>query len=45
MNQELRIVEALKAYAWLKPYQRREVAAMFSTALAVMKDPDNDKAA
>jgi hypothetical protein len=66
MNQELQIVEALKAYAWLRPYQRKEVArsilsvsrtaeragvpgdevaAMFSTALKVLSEPDNEKAA
>lgn len=61
MNPELRIVAALKAFDWLTPYQRREVArcvlsvsrlaeraevsgdevaAVFSTALEVLRQPD-----
>lgn len=68
MNQELRIIGALKAFDWLRTYQRREVArcvlsvaraaehadrpaaevaAVFATALEVLREPDqgNENAA
>ena len=44
MNAELRAVAALKAFDWLKPYQRREVARCVLSVVRAAEHADRPAA-